>query len=78
MRRLELGAKSVLLERGRHLILAVVFSGPATGEIDGEMRAFLWRAEKKYAPLLEDWSGKLEDVSELTTMTDRMATRLLA
>ncbi len=77
LRRLELGEETVALERDRHLILAVVFEGAAKGELDVDMRAFLWWAEKKYSPLLVDWSGKLEDVSELTAMTDRMVSRLL-
>src|SRR2546428_10527786 len=75
LRRLELGDKTVLLERSRQLILAVVFAGKTQGELDREMRAFLWRAGQKYADRLADWGGEPEEGHELTPMTGRVVAR---
>jgi len=58
--------------------LAVVFAGKTQGELDRRMRAFLRRAEQKYADRLADRSGKPEEVREPTAMAGRMVTRLLA
>lgn len=77
LRRLELGEKTVVLERGQKLIMAVVFAGDATGSVDSELRAFLWRAERRYGPLLDRWSGRVDEVTELHAMTQRMCDRLL-
>jgi hypothetical protein len=72
LRRLELGEKTVLIERGRHLILACVFRGTLAAEIDAEMRVFIGRAERRYGPLLEAWDGDVEGVSGVRAMTARL------
>jgi hypothetical protein len=72
LRRLELGDKTVVLERGRHLILAIVYQGREPAEIDAEMRAFLWRAERRFGDLLERWNGDVDQVEGLRAMTARL------
>ncbi len=72
LRRLELGQKTVLLERGTQIILAVVYIGAQPGAIDEEMRAFLWRAERRFGNILERWNGDVEQVSGIRAMTARL------
>jgi hypothetical protein len=70
--RLELGEKAVVLERGAQIILAVVYRGPQPEDVEAEMRAFLWRAERRFAPLLTHWSGDVDEVTGLRQMTARL------
>jgi len=77
LRLLELGEKTVVLERGKNLILAVAILGKASPQIDAELRTFLYRAERRYGPLLERWNGSLEEVADLHAMTQKMVGRLL-
>ncbi|HEV8594990.1 MAG TPA: DUF835 domain-containing protein [Thermoplasmata archaeon] len=78
LRRLELGPKTVVLERGENIILAVVFNGPTPPEVDSELRAFLYRAERRYGAKLEKWNGAVDEVKELHAMAQKMVGRLLA
>ena len=72
LRRLELGEKTVLIERGGQIIVAVVFRGHEPEGVDAEMRAFLWRAERRYGVELDRWSGDTEELAGLRAMTGRM------
>jgi len=72
LRRLDLGEKKVVIERGDKLILAVVFKGREPEHIEDEMRAFLCRAERKFGDRLDRWSGSVEELSGLGAMTARL------
>lgn len=72
LRRLELGEKSVLIERGDELIVAVVFRGREPPDVDEEMRAFLWRAQRKFGTVLDRWSGDTQEVHGIQAMTARL------
>jgi len=72
LKRLELGEKTVLIERGDQIITAVVFRGHQPPDMDAEMRAFLWRAERRYGPQLDRWSGDVAELSGLQSMTARL------
>ncbi|HKZ98622.1 MAG TPA: hypothetical protein VJ326_03410 [Thermoplasmata archaeon] len=50
------------------------FEGGTTfaGDLDAEMRAFVWRAERRYGELLERWDGDVEEVSGVRAMTARL------
>src|SRR5207237_340985 len=71
LRRLELGKKTVVIERSPRFILAVAVAGLAPAEMREEMRAFLERAERRYGPLMSSWSGDVSAVAGLQAMTSR-------
>src|SRR5438477_153907 len=72
LRRLELGKKTVVIERSPRFILAVAVAGLAPAEMREEMRAFLERAERRYGPLMSSWSGDVSAVAGLQAMTSRL------
>lgn len=72
LRKLELGQKTVVIERSRRFILAVAILGTAPPEVRDEMRIFLERAERRYGPLVEKWSGDLGTFDGLEAMTSRL------
>ena len=72
LRRLELGEKTVVIERSPRFILAVAVMGSQPAEIREEMRIFLDRAERRYGPLLANWSGNPDDFAGLQAMTSRL------
>jgi hypothetical protein len=53
-------------------LLASVVRGPFAGDLDAEMRAFVWRAERRYGELLERWDDDVEEVSGVRAMTARL------
>lgn len=72
LRQLELGDKTVVIERSPRFILAVAVMGAAPTEMREEMRVFLERAERRYGPRLETWSGELGEFAGLEAMTSRL------
>jgi len=72
LRRLELGDKTVVIERGPKFILAVAVMGAAPAGIRDEMRIFLERAERRYGPMMAQWSGDLGAFAGLQAMTSRL------
>jgi len=72
LRRLELGQRTVVIERSPRFILAVAVAGSAPPEMREEMRVFLDRAERRYGPLMARWSGEIGDVAGLQAMTSRL------
>jgi Protein of unknown function (DUF835) len=72
LRRLDLGEKSVVIERGRRIIAAVVFSGKEPRDIHAELRAFLDRADDRYGKVLDHWSGNVEEIRGLEAMAGRL------
>src|SRR5439155_22714032 len=72
LRRLELGRKTVVIERSPRFILAVAVAGSAPAEMRDEMRVFLERAERRYGPMMARWSGEGGEVAGLQAMTSRL------
>jgi len=72
LKRLDLGDKKVVIERGEKLILAVVFKGREPEHVADEMRAFLSRAERKFGDRLDRWSGSVDELAGLSAMTARL------
>jgi uncharacterized protein DUF835 len=72
LRRLELGEKTVAIERSPRFILAVAATGEQPKENREEMRAFLDRAERRYGPLIAKWSGDTAAFPGLRAMTSRL------
>ena len=72
LRRLELGEKTVLIERSPRFILAIAARGTQPNDTHEEMRAFLDRAERRYGPLVAKWSGDAGAFPGLQAMTSRL------
>lgn len=72
LRRFELGDKAVIIERGARLIVAIVFLGREPANLRLEMRAFANRSEREYRELLEQWSGAVEEMSDLEAAAGRV------
>lgn len=72
LRQLELGNKTVCIERSPRFILAVAVTGKAPAQIREEMHIFLERAERRYGPLMANWTGDPGALVGLDTMTTRL------
>ncbi len=60
---LKFGKYSVMLTRGKSIVLAAVISGTATAEINKKIRVVVERIEKAYGRVLEKWSGDMAQVT---------------
>ncbi|HKW42602.1 MAG TPA: DUF835 domain-containing protein [Thermoplasmata archaeon] len=72
LRRLELGHKTVVIERSQRFILAVAVTGTPPSEMRDEMQRFLERAERRYGPSMARWSGDPNSLEGLQAMTSRL------
>ncbi len=72
LRRLELGDRTVVIERSPKFILAVAITGKPPGEVQEEMRSFLERAERRYGPMMDTWTGDPQEFPGLQAMTSRL------
>jgi len=60
LRRLEFGEKSVLVEKGDHVYLAVLLHGQTSRKIALKMQKVVEEIELKFGPQLKDWDGDFE------------------
>lgn len=72
LRDLTLGERRVALERGTRMIVAAVFRGRDPPDVHSELRAFVLRAETRYAPVLAAWSGDMTQMQGLEVMASRL------
>src|SRR3989440_615381 len=72
LRRLELGQKTVVIERSQRFILADAASSPAAADMREEMQVFLERAERRDGPPRSEWSGDVGAAAGLQAMTSRL------
>ena len=72
LRRLELGERTIVIERSPGFIVAIAVSGAAPAEMREEMRVFLQRVEKRYGAVMSKWSGDTNAVAGLQAMTSRL------
>src|SRR5438876_1922125 len=72
LRRLELGDRTIVIERSPKFILAVAITGKPPVEVQEEMRIFLERAERRYGPSMAKWTGDPSEFSGLQAMTSRL------
>jgi uncharacterized repeat protein (TIGR01451 family) len=59
---LEFGDYHILIERGKHVYLAVVYQGRDSGMIRKKVRAVLERVEAAYGPAFDTWDGDMGQV----------------
>jgi hypothetical protein len=60
LRKLEFGEKSVLIEKGDHLFLAVILHGKASKKVATKMQRIVDEIEEVFSPKLKDWDGDLD------------------
>lgn len=60
LRKIEFGEKSVLIEKGSNVYLAVILHGYASKKVAAKMQRVLNEIESKYGEHLKDWDGDLE------------------
>jgi hypothetical protein len=57
LRKLEFGDKNILLERGNHFFIAVVFSGRANKDLVSRIKSVITEIEERYSDELKGWEG---------------------
>jgi len=62
LRKLEFGEKSVLIEKGDHLFLAVILHGKASKKVVSKMQRIVDEIEETFSPKLKDWDGDLDSL----------------
>ncbi len=62
LRKIEFGPKSVLVEKGEHLFLAVILHGQASRKVALKMQKAVSAIEKQFGQVLKDWDGDLDKV----------------
>ena len=72
LRKLDFGEKSVLVEKGEHLFLAVVLHGKASKKVARRMKGVLDDIEKAFAEHLVDWDGDLDNVRGVNDRVKRL------
>lgn len=60
LRKLEFGEKSVLIEKGDHLFLAVILHGKASKKVVAKMQRIVDEIEEEFSSKLKDWDGDLD------------------
>ncbi len=59
---IKFGDKQILLERGEHLITAMVVSGDVPEQIRDRLKDVIGNIEKKFGDHLNEWDGNLNDL----------------
>ena len=63
MSALEFGERKILLERGKHHFIAVIYRGlDRHGNLSARVKHVSQEIDEKFGPILETWSGELETV----------------
>jgi len=60
LRKLEFGEKSVLIEKGDHLFLAVILHGSASKKVVARMQWIVDEIEEEFSHKLKNWDGDLD------------------
>jgi hypothetical protein len=61
LHKLEFGEKTILLEKGNHFIIVIIFSGIENKELLIKRKEVIDNIESKYKDLLGNWDGHLRD-----------------
>lgn len=61
IKKLEFGEKKVLIEKGEHISLAVVYSGEFNTFLMKRMQKVMKKIEERYDDVLEKWNGDLDE-----------------
>jgi hypothetical protein len=69
MQRLDFGEKTILIEKGDHLFLAVVLHGGSPGSTPKRMKQVIDTIETEHRTDLSSWDGDLESLRGVKDMT---------
>ncbi|MFH1579913.1 MAG: PKD domain-containing protein [Thermoplasmatota archaeon] len=72
LRKLEFGEKSVVIEKGDHLFLAVILHGHASKKVAQKMQRAVAEIERKFGPHLKDWDGDLEKMRGISDIVKKI------
>lgn len=72
LRKLDFGEKSVLVEKGEHLFLAVVLHGKASRKVSRRMKSVLDEIEDAFSEHLKDWDGDLDKIRGVNDRVKRL------
>jgi hypothetical protein len=75
LRKLDFGSKSVLVEKGEHLFLAVVLHGKVSKKVPRRMKTVLDEMEDEYSESLMDWDGDLDKVRGVNEVVKKLYSR---
>ncbi len=62
LHQMDFGDYRILIERGKYVFLAIVYSGRESVSIHKKIRADIARIEQEFGPALENWDGDMEQV----------------
>jgi PKD repeat protein len=72
LRKLDFGEKSILIEKGKYLFLAVILHGKASRKVASKMKRIVDEIEERFAFHLIDWDGDLEKFRGLNDNVKRI------
>lgn len=75
LRKIEFGEKSVLIEKGDHLFLAVILHGKASKKVASRMRQVVDDIEGTFSAHLQDWDGDLDSVRGVSDLVKKLYSR---
>jgi len=72
LRKLEFGEKSVLIEKGEFLFLAVILHGKASRKVGIKMQRIVNEIEREFAIELVDWDGDLDALRGVSDIAKKL------
>jgi PKD domain/FG-GAP-like repeat len=72
LRKLEFGEKSVLIEKGDHLFLAVILHGKASRKVASKMERIVDEIEETFSPKLMEWDGDLDALRGVSDIAKKL------
>jgi hypothetical protein len=72
LRKLEFGEKSVLIEKGDHLFLAVILHGKASKKVASKMERIVDEIEETFSPKLREWDGDLDALRGVSDIAQKL------
>ncbi|OGS49087.1 MAG: hypothetical protein A3K68_01220 [Euryarchaeota archaeon RBG_16_68_13] len=75
LRRFEFEGKTVLLERGAHVVVAAIHTGRVPGWAAADLRAFVRDLEARFGAAFLEWNGSPEDLVGLKEFTGLFVSR---
>ena len=64
--------KNILVERGKYVYLALIFSGGGAGEIRNKVKRIMHSIEEKYGPKLKLWAGDAMKIAGIEKMLSEL------
>jgi hypothetical protein len=72
LRKLEFGEKSILIEKGDHLFLAVILHGKASKKVASKMARIVDEIEEVFSPSLREWDGDLDALRGVSDIAKKL------